>query len=242
MEAEHDVTGGVVSPDELPEASDDKTRLLNAGAECELHLSELLCPCGKLFRSGDDAAICCGCGSATCSAACHKQYIQDAGLCMYTRNLIDPYRDRYQGCRCIRWADIKIAEAGIYLSTRCGSRHVECSMSEEPMVLSYRRGYAQYGNPCAETLAALVIVQPDVDKSTSTSRRCGCRCPACNKKPAHPVINCKESCYGWTFVAPVAPPSAPLPSTSALAGGGGGGSGGARRSAPPPPRVREASA
>ena len=151
----HEVVGRVRGiQTELASPQDEKNRLFNEGAEFALHLDRLKCPCGTPFLESADSAICCVCGTATCSDLCHKRYVQDKGLCLYTRNYIKEIEERRQGCRCIGH-DEMTGEPGQYLSQVCGPRFVEAE-TIDAKTLRVRRGYSQFGRPLKETLEAMV--------------------------------------------------------------------------------------
>lgn len=182
----HDVIGGVRGIDtELEPPRNDLNRLFNEGAECLLHLDQLKCPCGRGFLESPSSAICCVCGTATCSDICHKRYIQDKGLCLYTRNYIRRIEEQRQGCRCIRH-DEMTGHPGQYLSEVCGPRFVEAGMVDAK-TLQIRRGYSQFGQPLQETLDAMEVIEPDPKKSKNTKRKCLCSCMECRTRAMHPI-------------------------------------------------------
>jgi len=182
----HEVVGGVRGIDtDLAPPHNEKNRQMNAGAECLLHLDRLRCPCGAAFLSAADSAICCVCGTATCSDACHKRYVQDKGLCLYTRNYVKEIEMRRQGCRCIRREEMT-GRPGQYLSAVCGPRFVEAEVFDM-QTLRIRRGYSQFGQPLPETLDALEIIEADPERSKNDKRKCLCGCPACLLRASHPI-------------------------------------------------------
>jgi hypothetical protein len=186
----HEVVGGVRGIDtELPppqnEKNKEKNLLLNEGAECLLHLDQLQCPCGKPFLSEQGSAICCVCGTATCSDACHRQYVQEKGLCLYTRNYVEEIEKRRQGCRCIRH-DEMTGRPGQYLSDVCGPRFVEAE-TLDAKTLRIRRGYSQFGQPLEEMLRAIEVVEPDPRRSKNEKRICRCICTVCKTRAMHPI-------------------------------------------------------
>lgn len=182
----HDIVGGVRGIDtEIEAPRDEKNKLFNEGAECLLHLDQLRCPCGRAFLESEESAICCVCGTATCSDACHKKFVQDKGLCLYTRNYIPLIEEKRQGCRCIRH-DEMTGQPGQYLSSVCGPRFVEAE-TVDAKTLKMRRGYSQFGQPLPETLQAIEIVEANPEKSKNPKRKCLCTCLACSSKAMHPV-------------------------------------------------------
>lgn len=182
----HEVTGGVRGIDsELESPRDEKNKLLNEGAECVLHLDRLKCPCGKPFLKDPNSAICCVCGTATCSDLCHRKYVQEKGLCLYTRNYVQEIEVRRQGCRCIRH-DEMTGTPGEYLSAVCGPRFVEAETIDDK-TLRIRRGYSQFGQPLKETLEAIEVIEPDPKKSPNPKRKCLCKCTECSNRAMHPI-------------------------------------------------------
>ena len=140
-------------------SSDDVVYKLNAGEEMIVSLSKLKCPCSTPFRNSTQSAFCSMCCTATCSAACHKIFCQDAGMCFYHHNYIFETQSDIYGCRDIRWCVIERSTPGTYLSRVCGPRYLEAIkvqgfvassflivwQGKDGMSLIVRRGYCQYG-------------------------------------------------------------------------------------------------
>ncbi|EKX47487.1 hypothetical protein GUITHDRAFT_106924 [Guillardia theta CCMP2712] len=113
-------------------SSDDVVYKLNAGEEMIVSLSKLKCPC------------------ATCSAACHKIFCQDAGMCFYHHNYIFETQSDIYGCRDIRWV--------------CGPRYLEAIKGKDGMSLIVRRGYCQYGQPLDSTISSFMPLPKKVQR------------------------------------------------------------------------------
>jgi hypothetical protein len=159
-DAQHMLTGGVRGIEHMEPPRNEPNRLFNEGAEALLHLERLQCPCGVAFLESKNSAICCVCGTATCSDACHALYIQEQGKCLYSRNYIPFIEKRRQGCRCIRAITGSSCRLipGQYLSHLCGSRFVEAEVANAT-TFRIRRGYSQFGQPLESTLYALEVIE-----------------------------------------------------------------------------------
>lgn len=167
-DAQHVLIGGVRGIENLEPPRNETNRLFNEGAEARLHMARLKCPCGIAFLSGSDSAICCVCGTATCSDSCHAMYVQELGKCLYSRNYIPHIEKNRQGCRCIRITTGSSCRfvPGQYLSHMCGPRFVEAEVIDAN-TLSIRRGYSQFGQPLLSTLDALEVIYGRLLRSRS---------------------------------------------------------------------------
>uniref|UniRef100_A0A7S0DVR7 Uncharacterized protein n=1 Tax=Hanusia phi TaxID=3032 RepID=A0A7S0DVR7_9CRYP len=163
-----------------------------------VNLSKLKCPCGTPFRNSTQSAFCSMCCTATCSAACHKVFCQDAGMCFYHLNYIFETQSDIYGCRDIRWCVIERSTPGTYLSRVCGPRYLEAIMGKDVMSLIVRRGYCQYGQPLDSTISAFMPLPKDVQRLPNPFRLNICTCKVCSNRQPHAA--CHSIC---PFLHPV---------------------------------------
>lgn len=146
----------------------EQLQQLNAGATCEVDLRDVVCPCGTAFLSGTDSAMCCACGTATCSAKCHGKYCQEGGICVYSSNFVPAERKKREakggGCRCIKLRDLSSCKFGDW-PIQCGPKFVWVEITQQVHVLKVRRGMWRWGDPHDSTLRALKVLEC-VDCST----------------------------------------------------------------------------
>jgi len=190
---------------------EDVVYKLNVGEEMMVNLSKLKCPCGTPFRNSTQSAFCSMCCTATCSAACHKVFCQDAGMCFYHLNYIFETQSDIYGCRDIRWCVIERSTPGTYLSRVCGPRYLEAIMvmvvafswltglqGKDVMSLIVRRGYCQYGQPLDSTISAFMPLPKDVQRLPNPFRLNICTCKVCSNRQPHAA--CHSIC---PFLHPV---------------------------------------
>jgi len=166
-------------------SSDDVVYKLNAGEEMIVSLSKLKCPCGTPFRNSTQSAFCSMCCTATCSAACHKIFCQDAGMCFYHHNYIFETQSDIYGCRDIRWCVIERSTPGTYLSRVCGPRYLEAIKGKDGMSLIVRRGYCQYGQPLDSTISSFMPLPKKVQRLPNPFRLNICTCKVCSNRQPH---------------------------------------------------------
>mmetsp|Transcript_24334 Transcript_24334/g.55906 ORF Transcript_24334/g.55906 Transcript_24334/m.55906 type:complete len:302 (-) Transcript_24334:61-966(-) len=205
----HTLIGGLPEMDGVEHWASAATKTskiyqLNTGNEMLLDMALLRCPCGTPFQSSRQSAICSMCCNATCSAACHRTFIQDKGHCIYYLHYIPEARPEIHGCRDIRWCVAERSPAGTYLSRVCGPRFLEAITGHEHQTLLLRRGYLQYGQPQAQTLAAMTPLDPALQRPLHAFRRNMCQCAACRARQPHAEMHgvCAEKKerdeLGWT--------------------------------------------
>eukprot|EP00164_Ancoracysta_twista_P004139 GFYU01005564.1.p1 GENE.GFYU01005564.1~~GFYU01005564.1.p1 ORF type:complete len:539 (-),score=76.17 GFYU01005564.1:296-1912(-) len=194
----HEIVGGVLKQGEVEIPADVNIQELNDGGECLLDMQRLLCPCGKPFLGNPKSAICCVCGTATCSDECHKTYRQDTGHCLYYRNFKSKDKN---GCRCIKLRDIVQTKYGEHL-IQCGARYLEADVGRQKSTLVLRRGYCQYGQPHPATLDAIESHKTQ-EESKNKHRRCTCTCKQCMEQVHHPIHDCPTR---YTQPPPPSPP------------------------------------
>jgi hypothetical protein len=130
-----------------------KADLFNQGYPAVLDLTKLKCPCGKPFLGSPEATICAACGSATCSAQCHDQYIQSKHKCVFVNNF-DQHAGEFgvQGLRGIRLENIlKMQKLGAAKYSQCSpvsARFIFAALGPAKDSLYLQRGFRIYGSPC----------------------------------------------------------------------------------------------
>ena len=165
---------------EAPHNTDNE--LFNTGYRTTLDLEELKCPCGSLIKNSKYSTMCAVCGSWTCSARCHEEYIQSKGKCIFIRNFLrNEETSNIQGMRNILYTNVKAMHRDNKPEhtpcARVSPKFMKASIGPHKGTITVQRGYRQYGQPCEETLKSIVeIVDKEDDQSFIHHRDRLCHC------------------------------------------------------------------
>lgn len=183
-------------------SSNTKVIRFNSGYPFKINLIKLKCPCGNDFLTNETSAICSACGTATCSAECHKKYMEDTNECLFNHNFMEDYKTvNFHGLRLIQVKSILYAIENEFppytRNSESNSKFIKSLKGEEPFSIILLRGFRQYGQPHEETYKHMEEITNDKGKELyelNSSRLCLCTCSECSNRSPHPVYNCYRDC------------------------------------------------
>ena len=150
--------------------------------------------------------MCAVCGSWTCSAQCHEEFIQSKGNWVFIRNFVKCEDTKHiQGMRHILYHNIfSMHRDGIKEHTPCARvspKFMKATIGPKKNTVTIQRGFRQYGQPWKETLDAIIeLVDKDDDLSFqyNKERLCLCSWDYCKNSSPHSVYNCAFQCLDKT--------------------------------------------
>ncbi|CAI2375970.1 unnamed protein product [Moneuplotes crassus] len=186
---------------ESPVNSDNEH--FNEGCQTTFDLDDLKCPCGRKIKDSQFSTMCAACGSWTCSAQCHEDFIQSKGKCLFIRNFLENEETAsIQGMRNIMYINIEAMhrdDLPQYMPcTRVSPKFMKAMLGPKKGTVTVQRGFRQYGQPVQETLDAIVDIVDDTENDPyfdhHKERLCQCTCEYCAEASPHPVHNCAYLC------------------------------------------------
>jgi len=174
----------------------------NLGYPFQINLLNLKCPCGKDFLESEKSTICSACGTATCSAECHKKYAENENNCYFNINFDDEKESKnITGLRLITAKSIlEGIEEKLPPYSRnsiSNSKYISSFTSQIAFTIILMRGFRQYGNPVETTISEMIELKNEEGErlyKQNNSRLCICQCSTCKYRSPHPIYNCYGQC------------------------------------------------